>query len=87
MTIENYVGRGLYESWPTGATRSIEILEVKLTEVSKFLDTRVKETLIALETKFKPDNLNDNPQEKRFWKEIEDLRIASINYALRSNPK
>jgi len=32
---ERTVGRGTFETWPTGATRQIEVLETKITESAR----------------------------------------------------
>ena len=78
--IENTVGRGVYETWPTGATRQIENLEIKLRETCGFLTGQVSEVIAMLE-KYRPTQevLNSDPKEREIWKEVRQLKSAIIN--------
>lgn len=78
--IENTVGRGVYETWSTGATRQIENLEIKLRETCGFLTGQVSEVLAMLE-KYRPTQevLDSNPEERKIWKEFGQLKTAISN--------
>jgi len=79
--VENTVGRGTYETWPTGATRAIELIETQLRETTGFLTGQVTEVLTMLEKKYRPTEevLNSNPEERKIWKEAGQLRNAIEN--------
>ena len=78
--IENTVGRGVYETWATGATRQIENLETKLRETCGFLTGQVSEVLAMLE-KYRPSQevLDSDPKEREIWKEFGQLKTAITN--------
>jgi len=78
--VEHTVGKGVYETWPTGATRQIENLETKLRETCGFLTGQVSEVLDLLE-KYRPTQevLNSDPKERNIWKEFGQLKTAIIN--------
>ena len=78
--IENTVGRGVYETWATGATRQIENLEIKLIETCDFLTGQVSEVIAMLE-KYRPSQevLDSDPKEREIWKEVKQLKSAIIN--------
>ena len=80
---EKYVGRGIYETWPTGATRAIETVENKVVEACKAI-TLSTETINALISKFKPESIPDEDREtKRLWKTVEDQLLYNANTILR----
>ena len=72
------VGKSKYESWPTGATRAIEILEIKIREGCKALD-KSNEAINEIIKKFKP--VECDREESKFWKELE----ATIQYNISTN--
>jgi len=82
---EKYVGRGIYETWPTGATRAIETVENKVVEACKAI-TLSTEIINALISKFKLEKLNEpdeDVQTKRLWKTVEEQLLYNANTIMR----
>ena len=82
MSIESDVGRGVYETWPTGATRKIAELEIKIKESAGILSSLLKD-FEYLEKRFKPnkEELEANNEERNFWKPINDAKARCVNWS------
>jgi len=82
------VGPKVYETWPTGATRSIELLESKLKEAVLALSKNTS-TLNELIEKFKLKEFTDDiesKKEERWWKNIEIQLEYNKNVSEQLNP-
>lgn len=87
-SVQDTIGRSVYESWPTGATRQIEQLEIKLLETSRFMTGQVSEVVSWIE-RYRPSKevLETDGEQRKIWKEVDQLKMAIKNRARHISPR